>query len=327
LAGFLCLCWATAARAGGTPPPAEFDLESFLRELDVRLAEITALDGTRPDQLRARALEIRESLPGEWTVKNGTDQVRVPAEWLRRQLAEVAGRPGPQAEAVRRSAIDKLAALRAQAAALQRSTAGPDATAASERLAGILARREFRGVRRPGARNWFERLRERVGRWIDEMLFRAFGRVAEIPLAGEMLVWTLVALAFIVVAIWVKRTVNRQLQREEPLPVLAAPSSKDWRRWARDALAAAERGDYREAVHRAYWCGIHRLVEAGLWSAERARTPREYLRALPPGHAYRAPLASLTRRFEQSWYGGRPATADDFRATTAELEQMQCPLG
>ena len=50
-----------------------------------------------------------------------------------------------------------------------------------------------------------------------------------------------------------------------------APFRDIQRRWLQDALAAAERDDYREAIHCGYWAGVTRLEDAG--SARNAIVP------------------------------------------------------
>ena len=96
------------------------------------------------------------------------------------------------------------------------------------------------------------------------------------------------------------------------------------RLWAKDALAAAERGDYREAVHCAYWASIVHLEGLGLLKRDRARTPRESLRLLEPHPKEQEVLADFTRHFELIWYGYRPASQQDWSGARAHLESIGC---
>ena len=59
---------------------------------------------------------------------------------------------------------------------------------------------------------------------------------------------------------------------------------------------------------------ISRLESKRLWPADRARTPREYLALVAPEDPRRDSLAALTRSFERTWYGGREAGEEDYRA-------------
>jgi hypothetical protein len=76
----------------------------------------------------------------------------------------------------------------------------------------------------------------------------------------------------------------------------------------------AAHGLWRDAIHFLYWAAISRLESRHLWPADRARTPREYLRLLSGADPRKANLATLTRSFERTWYGGREADASDFKA-------------
>jgi len=85
----------------------------------------------------------------------------------------------------------------------------------------------------------------------------------------------------------------------------------------------AEQGLWREAIHFLYWAAIARLESRRMWPADRARTPREYLRLLPAADPRLGKLATLTRSFERTWYGGREAGFSDFEAA----EKLAAELG
>jgi len=102
-----------------------------------------------------------------------------------------------------------------------------------------------------------------------------------------------------------------------------AASARDWQLWLADARAADGQGAWRDAIHLLYWASISRLESGGLWPADRARTPREYLALLSSESAQRPALATLTRSFERAWYAGRPAGESDFR----QAEQLAAQLG
>ena len=89
-------------------------------------------------------------------------------------------------------------------------------------------------------------------------------------------------------------------------------------------LAAAELGDYREAVHCAYWATIVHLEGLGLLKRDHARTPRESLRLLEPHPKERQLLGDFTHNFELIWYGYRPASPEDWTNARTHLEKMGC---
>jgi uncharacterized protein DUF4129 len=125
--------------------------------------------------------------------------------------------------------------------------------------------------------------------------------------------------------LWMYRTIRSSAAHETilagPLPV----SAKEWTVWLAEARAAANRGDWRDAIHLAYWCSISYLEARGVWRPDRARTPREYLRLMPPSSADRPALAALTQGFELVWYGMQDADADAFAQALAQLKKLGCP--
>ena len=114
----------------------------------------------------------------------------------------------------------------------------------------------------------------------------------------------------------------------------AAVPSRSWQEWVFAAREAAGRADYRMAIHCAYWGGIARLQDLGALAPDRAKTPREYLRALhkaklilPEALATRhLALSLLTSRLEKIWYGYQIATEADFHDSLTQLEILGCHL-
>ena len=108
------------------------------------------------------------------------------------------------------------------------------------------------------------------------------------------------------------------------IPIPFAPSEKHWRSWLADARTAAGNGNWREAIHYAYWAGISNLEESGAWIPDRARTPREYLRLISPNNSRRPVLHDLTKKFELTWYGQLNAQPADYDAVLLDLEKLGC---
>jgi hypothetical protein len=110
--------------------------------------------------------------------------------------------------------------------------------------------------------------------------------------------------------------------------------ARSWQQWVFASRAAADRHDYRSAIHCAYWAGITRLQEMGTIASDRAKTPREYLQSLaksklilPETHTTRyEALSALTSRLETRWYGYQTATEADFHDSLAQLEILGCHL-
>jgi hypothetical protein len=160
--------------------------------------------------------------------------------------------------------------------------------------------------------------------WLIRFLGRAIASSA-IPAISNIVVYGLIAIAVLVLAIWMYRSIRESARLETIMPVAVPVSAKEWPLWLAEARAAATRGEWREAVHLSYWGGISFLEAQGSWRPDAARTPREYLRLLPPTSAHQPALRSLTQKLERVWYGMQAADADSFQQTLAELEKLGCP--
>lgn len=216
----------------------------------------------------------------------------------------------------------------------------PSPAVARAELNRILKRREFRGMAGPG---WLESVREFVTQWIGDLLKWIFSGLAGHPRASRAVMWGLAIVLTLAFITWLFRALLRG-PRQEALDLKGpARIARGWRDWAREALDASGRGDYRDAIRLAYWAGIYRLGELGLWQIDRTRTHREYLRLLddpqtfklgaspgvpaqPQADARREALSAVTARFEHTWYGRESASAGDFEFVVRQLERMGCPL-
>ena len=322
-AGIAVYLFVAAAGAAQTsrpvPRPVEVDVPGFLVELDRWTARIQPLE-----QNPSAAAALRNDVPERWVVRDSkTPPTRydVSTGWLTNALRTAAEDPR-LGEASVRDALARLSALRREAEAFAGAEAAAVAdTQARVKLDAILSRREFAGAAGP---SFWEQVRMRIFQWIDEMLSKIRFPLGRGRAIGEILLWVAIALTFALLAVWSYRLMRRSAPRAR-LPVEGAqPRSRNWRDWAQQALAAARAGDFRDAVHCAYWAGVFRLEESGAWAPDRSRTPREYLRMLPVSHQHRGPLAALTRHFELIWYGSRPATESDFQQAVGHLENLGC---
>jgi len=195
--------------------------------------------------------------------------------------------------------------------------AGPAYTDQRKSLDAILAKREYKGATELTAR-------DRILEWIANLLARIFATLAGIGArahwVGTVLVVLLIMGAFTGLILLLVRLEHNARVRLVPDIEAGpeAPSAREWQLWLKDAQAAAAGGLWREAIHSVYWASIARLesnVAAGRpWPADRARTPREYLRLLGSTDPRKPTLTALTRSFERTWYGGRQAAAADFNA-------------
>jgi len=209
------------------------------------------------------------------------------------------------------------------------SSSGDSANAAPvtpqrQMLARILAAKEYHpAVVGPSL---MQRALEKIGNWLDRI-------IGELQRAGFKSKWighfaeTSFVLALCVALVWFLIRLERQGRlRSGFLPPgvgFDSPSARDWQLWIQDARNAASQGAWRDAIHLLYWASISHLELSGAWPADRARTPREYVALVSPDSGQRSGLVTLTRNFERTWYGGRPAAEVDFRYA----EQLAAQLG
>jgi len=188
----------------------------------------------------------------------------------------------------------------------------PDTSSQRATLTQILAAKEYHAaIAEPSL---WDRIREKLANWLNRAigaLVRAGSRSKWIGATAQVVFIS----ALLGALIWFLIRLERQ-GRFSPMsihPGAGAASARDWQLWLADAQQSAQRGAWREAIHLLYWASISRLESAGLWPADRARTPREYLALLSQQSPQRTDLVALTRSFERTWYAGRSAAESDFR--------------
>jgi Domain of unknown function (DUF4129) len=300
-------------RTPGSAPLSEFDLKAYEAQLDRCAGQISKVR-RQPAELA----RLRKTIAPEWTVRAGQTDVSVSTNWLSTALAQLADHP-KEADERARAINARLAAMREAAAQFAESPPAPNEARAH--LDAILQRREFSGLHGPTELQILEaRIARRIASRLPELLAR-FHLGAK---AGNIFGWIVIGIAFSLLCWWLWRrlAVRAPAQKAETGQRLATSTTSPC--WLEEALAAADRGDYREAVHCAYWAVIARLEDSGSLSRDRARTPRESLRQLGSHAAERAKLERLTRSFELLWYGDHPASAADWTGARAQLEDMGC---
>ncbi len=287
--------------------PAEY--RGQLRELNLRVEQLK--------QYPEKANQLETELPDVLSVNDGAREYKLNYDWLKNLLKQF-----QQADSKTRSVFlvqiqDRLKDLDAEAQAYDNAE---QSSANQEKLRQILARREFRKAHGP---TWWDIMKDKIERWLAGIFSRRWlGRGATDVL--QVLVYAAVAIAFIMFAIWLKRRFASPPEEVSREIIPFAPSAKNWTAWLGEARASAQRGDWRNAVHLAYWAGISFLEANGAWKPDRARTPREYLRILGTRKPQYPTLSALTRKFEVIWYGNRDAQAADFSDALQQLEKLGC---
>jgi hypothetical protein len=337
------------AQGGGQTPRVS------LAEYREHLENLSSLVTTCQKQRTATACDrarVGSDDKVQWTSAGATTERDVRFDWLR-DLLDQAGKkseagagksepdqkPKPEtntdtktgANPATKTSPESLDALLTQAQQRlaedwnQASTAvqaGPGYDRERRNLNAILARKEYQGVSKSSSR-------ERFLEWLANRLDGALASLARFGSRSPWIAFALRALllgAICLALVWMLIRIERRSRIKlvpEPLTIAGAPSAREWQLWMADAHAMAEQGLWREAIHFLYWAAIARLESRRMWPADRARTPREYLRLLPAADPRQSNLAALTRTFERTWYGGREAGSFDFKAA----EKLAAELG
>jgi hypothetical protein len=282
----------------------------YRAELDRLLSVTQQLDssgGSTPQPLR--------DLPQSWRVATDQREFDVSTEGLRRDVQ----RYEKENNAANAIAIrTRLQGLRSDLDGFEKPPADVSANRAA--LNSILARREFGDVEGP---SWLDRLKQRLLGFILSFLERLI-RSAAIPTIGKFFVYGLMGLALAALVFVAYRSLWSSQDFDSAIPKDLPVSAKEWAIWLAEARDAAAKGEWRDAIHLAYWAGISFLERQGMWKPDRARTPREYLRLLSSTSEHRETLTALTRTFELAWYANRGASERTFSQTLEQLEKLGC---
>jgi hypothetical protein len=308
----LLLSWPAASIAALEPRPPQtgpLTVSEYVAELDRVASSAKAL--THDEEVP----ELLNSIPFVWHIQTAQRTFEVSSEWLRQDLNGWQRKPSQE---IQDRIFTRLQVLRAEAASFEDSET--DVSEKRVLLNGILAGREFQNIHGP---TWLDRFKQRVLELLTRLLGRVF-RSSAIPTISNVVVYGLIVLALLGVAYWMYRTIRNNPEVETILPHSPSVSSKAWKLWMQEARLAADGGNWRDAIHLLYWCGISFLEAQELWRPDTARTPREYLQLLPTASEHREPLGRLTRTFEFVWYGTQEADANTFSETLAQLEKLGC---
>jgi Domain of unknown function (DUF4129) len=293
----------------------QLNLQEYTAQLDHSL-DVVVRSAHDPAALNA----LRMSLPAKWRVKVGDQDFSVETDWLTDDLAR-AEKDQSTSDPAMKDAQQKLTAYRDAARAMDRQAASQDLDRSRTKLNEILAAKEFQTVRAP---SWFDALRARFYAWIGRQLEKLFGHIRSPKSIGNIVAWTVITLAALLLLLWAVRASIRGGSRPEMDLRGASKTGQDWPYWLRQARDAAARRDYRAAIHAAYWAAVARLEETNSLPEDRSRTPRESLRLIRKENAAYAPLSQLTRRFELVWYGYHSATDADWSDAMQQLETLGC---
>jgi hypothetical protein len=316
----LALLLPPAAFPADAAPSARCDLAGYRQHLQ----QLTLIVHTCAAQPSASTCDPAQAGPdNEVATPEGARVIRY--GWLRQALdvakaAPDAAKAGSAAQAQLAAASLRLA----QDSNFAPSTGSQPVQIASMRanLGSILAERRFQRIHQDPS--LLQRAWAALANWIMERLGNVAAYGGRNPWIARLLEGFAIVTPCVLIAWWVMVKLRNQAASPQLAQPVAptAPSAREWQRWLSDADSFAQAGRWRDAVHHVYWAAISRLEAHGLWPADRARTPREYLALLGPNHALQSDLRGLTQSFELIWYGNRPAAEQQYRDARAALEKL-----
>ncbi|MBS1842125.1 MAG: DUF4129 domain-containing protein [Acidobacteria bacterium] len=262
---------------------------------------------------------IGKSLPKSWNVQAGNVNIFVYTDDLRRACEE-GERVGDGKKEAANSAERRLQMMLRAAEDLERETKDAQGERAHQELNKVFARSEFSKLNGP---SFLDQWNARVARWLERLAEKVFSSLHVPPTLGKIVFWPVLVIAFLALGYLALRMLEGRAIAVAPIAE-TKPVTEEARFWLKEALAAAERGNYREAVHCGYWAAITQLEDRRLLSQDRTRTPREYLHMLDAHPVERGILREQTTRLERIWYACREATAADWSNARLELEKMGC---
>jgi hypothetical protein len=313
--GLLLVLMYTAHAAAQMQTAPLLSVSEYKQQLAQTRAQVAGLEAN-PES--APALEA--GLPKSWKVQTAHGgEIQVSTDFARAGIESFL-KAAPKEKNLRRKELeDSLLVLQTQAEAY--NSAAPVDASLHPRLEQILKAREFRGLNGPSP---LQLLWQRIRAWLQTFLEKLFPRLPSATESGPVFAWVVIALVCSALGVWIYRK-SRETAVELTREVIPfAPGAKGWRHWLAEARASAGRGEWRDAIHLAFWAGVSKLEADSTWIPDRARTPREYLRAIPEWNASRPAFQRVMRSFESCWYGGHTASDNEFQEVLAALERMGC---
>lgn len=308
ITALIVLFCASLARAESIP------ISEYRQQLQDIVTKVDSLE-SHPEDAGA----LVASIPDQVSVTTSSGEIKISYKPLKDALTTLKAADEKTRPGLLREIREYADAMNSAAEAYEKPAA--DSGAAHRQLDEILSRREFK-TKGPSAKDaLLARIYYWIERWLSKIMFKG---QASFDLM-RLIIYLLVGTAATLLLLWTIRRLRRpqeELPQREIIPF--SPSARSWRAWLADARTQAQKEDWRNAIHLAYWAGISYLEEHGAWKPNRARTPREYLRLIGKAATQYPVLAALTRKLEIVWYGYGTAAEADFHEALGQLEKLGC---
>ncbi|HET8798473.1 MAG TPA: DUF4129 domain-containing protein, partial [Thermoanaerobaculia bacterium] len=163
---------------------------------------------------------------------------------------------------------------------------------------------------------WLRKMLRRLLDWLADLFPSFRGRDPQTAGMRWIVVGGAIAIALLVVLLaWLVIRRSRKAAPEvaaSSAPIGserdADPLSRGANEWERYAMQLASEGRHREAIRAWFHAVLVTCYAEGILHFRKGRTNWEYIAALSPSHTWRPELITLTRRFEQEWYGSDAST-------------------
>src|SRR5258708_10614680 len=227
-------------------------IAEYREQLHDLSSQVASLEGQPEDSGKVLA-----SIPGHVSVDARSHEYSVNYQWLKDDLAKFKKAEATTGHAILQGIQQHLQTLDSESQAFENNST--DLEQSRRKLDEILSRHEFGKVQGPSA---WAILRAKIFRFLDRFFRIRYGAGLVLDFL-QVLVYLLIGAAVLAVAIWVIRRFGTPSEQPAGRSAMSlAPSAKGWRSWLAEARSLAQKGDWRNGIHLAYWAGISFLEES-----------------------------------------------------------------
>jgi hypothetical protein len=295
----------------------------------IALDSLSAIDETvesasRQDIELVTIRNIREMLPAQLEVEESGRTILADHYWLHSELEEIESR-GATSDALLAEDLAKITGrLKAISDRLNSdsSAASSQTVADRKRLDTILSGLE---KERGSKGDAFSRVKEKIAFYLEQIrdwlrqLFPAMPQFDNRPndtvnLIVNICLFSIAGAVFIYLCWKLFPLLRRKREKPVDREIHVLGEKIESGKGSKDLLAEAEqfalKGDYREAIRKAYIAKIVELGARRLFKVGRNKTNRDYLRAVEGRLNLYKELELMTSIFENHWYGRVPASIE-----------------
>jgi hypothetical protein len=195
------------------------------------------------------------------------------------------------------------------------SGCGAETSRERQALSGVYNSPTFANLDQPPPSDWAQTLLNDIANFLG----RAIGTLGPM---WAILLAALILAVVVAIAGWRVRQVIASGREPTINPGAVPPEADAEAEWA-GALAASERGDFREAVRRAFRSALVSLVQRGRLPVQPAWTTPELLAHAGSDPELSARLGPAAAGFDRAWYSEAPVDADRWEEVRGECQAIR----